>query len=60
MAEWHDVHWTTEGCEEHLERLEKEFVKDPSSVLADHILQLKKAWGFACEAPRPVETGAAA
>lgn len=55
---WRDDNWQTAGNEEHLKVLEKELKKSADPILAGHIQQLKKAWGFACKMPR--ETGAAA
>jgi hypothetical protein len=37
--------------ERHLELLEQELKKDPSSRLEAHIRRLKVAWGRACKTP---------
>jgi len=50
---WMSKTWASGPKQKVLEKLEEEFLADPTNkLLAAHILQLKKAWGLACELPR--------
>jgi hypothetical protein len=43
--------WPSGPKQKVIEKLEQELQEKPCEMLAAHILQLKKAWGFICMVP---------
>jgi hypothetical protein len=43
---WKSHTWASEARQKLIEKLEAEYLKDPSELFGAHILRLKKAWGM--------------